>query len=303
MKIAITGSSGLIGSALVPALRTDGHRVLRVVRRPPSGADELRWDPARRELDPAALADVDAVVHLAGVNIGSRRWTQKRKDAVVRSRVDGTETVAEALARAATSAPRPRALLSASAIGIYGDTGGRAVDETAPPGGGFLAAVCRRWEGSTAAAEEAGVRVVHLRSGLVCSRHGGLLGPLLPLAKAGLAGPLASGRQYWSWMSLADEVGAVRHLLDRGDVAGPVNLTGPEPLTNRDFTRVLGKVLHRPTVLPVPGFALRIVIGGFAGEGIIAGQRVLPAVLERTGYRFQHPTAEQALRWVTGSAG
>jgi hypothetical protein len=194
-------------------------------------------------------------------------------------------------------------LLSGSAIGIYGDTGDRAVDEAAAPGGGFVAGVCRRWEGSTAAAEAAGVRVVHLRSGLVCSRRGGLLGPLLPLARAGLAGPLGSGRQYWSWISLADEVGAVRHLLGRGDVAGPVNLTGPEPLTNRDFTRVLGKVLHRPTVLPVPGFALRVVIGEFAGEGIIAGQRVLPTVLQRTGYRFEHPTAEQALRWVIGSGG
>lgn len=300
MKIAVTGSSGMIGSALVPALREDGHRVVRVVRRPPSDDGEVRWDPVRRRLDPAALADVDAVIHLAGVNVGSRRWTQRRKDAIVRSRVDGTETVAEALAKAAVDAPRPRALLSASAIGWYGDTGDRVVDETARPGGGFLAGVCRRWETSTAAAAEAGVRVVHLRSGLVCSRRGGLLGPVLPLARAGLAGPLGSGRQWWSWISLADEVGAIRHLLGRGDVAGPVNLTGPEPLTNRDFTRLLGRVLHRPTVLKVPGFALRIAVGGFADEGCLAGQKVLPGVLARTGYRFQHPTAEQALRWVTG---
>jgi uncharacterized protein (TIGR01777 family) len=303
VQIAVTGSSGMIGTVLVPALREDGHRVVRVVRRPPRGEDELRWDPARRELDPAALADVDAVVHLAGVNVGSRRWTQRRRDAIVRSRVDGTETVAQALARAASSAPRPRTLLSASAVGWYGDTGDREIDESAPSGGGFLAAVCRRWEASTAAAAEAGVRVVHLRSGLVCGRDGGLLGPLLPLARAGLAGPLGSGRQWWSWISLADEVGAMRHLLGRDDVAGPVNLTGPEPLTNRDFTRVLGAVLHRPAVLKVPGFALRAAVGDFASEGILAGQKVRPRVLERTGYRFQHPTAEQALRWVTGSAG
>ncbi|MFL6128190.1 MAG: TIGR01777 family oxidoreductase [Mycobacteriales bacterium] len=300
MQIAVTGSSGMIGSALVPALRAAGHRVVRVVRRPPQGTDEIRWDPVRRELDPAALADVDAVVHLAGVNVGSRRWTQQRKDAIVRSRVDGTETVAEALARAAGSAPRPRTLLSASAVGWYGDTGDREIDETAPSGAGFLATVCRRWEACTAAAGDAGVRVVHLRSGLVCSPNGGLLGPLLPLAKAGLAGPLGSGRQWWSWISLADEVGAVLHLLGRDDVTGPVNLTGPAPVTNRDFTRVLGSVLHRPAVLRVPGFVLRLTVGDFAPEGITAGQKVLPRVLERTGYRFQHRTAEQALRWVTG---
>lgn len=298
MKVAITGSSGLIGSALVPALRGAGHSVVRVMRRPP-GADEVRWDPGRRELDPAALADVDAVVHLAGVNIGSRRWSDKRKREVLDSRVDGTETVSEALAKAEA---RPRALLSASAIGWYGDTGDRAVDETAGPGTGFIADVCRRWEVSTAAAEQAGVRVAHLRSGLVCGKSG-LLGPLVPLVKLGLGGPLASGRQYWSWISLADEIGAIRHVLERDDVAGPVNLTGPEPLTNRDFTRVLGRVLRRPAVLRVPGSALRIAVGGFADEGIIAGQRVLPHVLERTGYGFEHDTAEKALRWVTGRAG
>ncbi len=297
MKIAVTGSSGMVGSELVPALRGDGHEVVRMVRRAPQGSGEVRWDPATRELDPALLADVDAVVHLAGVNVGSRRWTQRRREAIVRSRVDGTETVAAALAAAP---PRPRVLLSASAVGWYGDTGDREVDETAPPGGGFLAAVCRRWEASTAAAERAGVRVVHLRSGLVCAPKGGLLGPLLPLAKAGLAGPMGNGRQWWPWISLADEVGAVRHLLTRDDVSGPVNLTGPAPVTNRDFTQVLGRVLHRPAVLRVPGLALRLAVGDFAPEGILAGQRALPRVLERTGYRFEHPTAEQALRWVTG---
>jgi hypothetical protein len=287
----------MVGSELVPALHRDGHEVVRVVRRAPQGSGEVRWDPAARELDPALLADVDAVVHLAGVNVGSRRWTQRRREAIVRSRVDGTETVAAALAAAP---PRPRVLLSASAVGWYGDTGDREVDETAPPGGGFLAAVCRRWEASTAAAERAGVRVVHLRSGLVCAPKGGLLGPLLPLAKAGLAGPMGNGRQWWPWISLADEVGAIRHLLTRDDVRGPVNLTGPAPVTNRDFTRVLGRVLHRPAVLRVPGFALRLAVGDFAPEGILAGQRALPGVLQRTGYRFEHPTAEQALRWVTG---
>ncbi len=298
MKIAVTGSSGLIGSALVPALREDGHTVLRLVRRPPAGADELRWDPPTRTLDPAALSGVDAVVNLAGVGIGDRRWTAARKRAVLASRVDATETVAAAVAAAD---PRPRALLSASAIGWYGDTGDSTVDESAPAGQDYLADLCRRWEAATRTAAEAGVRVAHLRSGLVCGR-GGLLGRLLPLARFGLAPPLGSGRQWWSWISLADEVGAIRHVLGADGIAGPVNLTGPEPVTNREFTRTLGRVLHRPVVLPpVPRVALRLAIGEFADVGVVAGQRVLPRVLQETGYRFRHETVEQALRWATGS--
>ena len=295
MKIAITGGSGLIGSALVPALREDGHSVLRLVRRPPAGADELRWDPARHELDPATLADVDAVVNLAGAGIGDKRWTEARKRLVLESRVDATRTVSEALAAAA---PRPRALLSSSAIGWYGDTGDTPVDESSPSGGGFLAEVCRQWEAATAAAGDAGVRVAHLRTGLVCGA-GGLLGKLTPLVKLGLGGPLGSGRQYWSWISLADEVDAVRHVLAHDEVVGPVNLTGPAPVTNRDFTKELGRVLHRPVLAPpVPRIALRLAVGEFADEGIVAGQRVLPRVLQETGYRFRHDTAEKALRWA-----
>jgi uncharacterized protein (TIGR01777 family) len=299
VKIAITGSSGLIGSALAPALRDGGHTVLRLVRRPPAGADEIRWYPATRTLDPAALAGVDAVVNLAGVGIGDRRWTAARKRAVLGSRVDATETVSAAVAAAE---PPPRALLSASAIGWYGDTGDTTVDESAPAGHDFLAEVCRRWEAATQAAAEAGVRVAHLRSGLVCGK-GGLLGRLLPLARVGLASPLGSGRQWWSWISLADEIGAIRHVLDADGIAGPVNLTGPDPVTNREFTKALGRVLHRPVVLPpVPRVALRLAIGEFADVGVVAGQRVLPRVLQETGYRFRHETVEQALRWATGSA-
>ena len=301
MKIVVTGSSGLIGSALLPTLRDDGHTVLRLVRRPPAGPDELRWDPAAGTLDPAALAGVDAVVNLAGVGIGDRRWTAARKRAVLASRVDATETLSAAMAAVAALDPRPRALLSASAIGWYGDTGDAPVDESDPAGHDFLAHVCLRWEAATRAAEEAGVRVAHLRSGLVCG-SGGLLGRLRPLARLGLAAPLGSGRQWWSWISLADEVGAIRHVLGTDGIAGPVNLTGPAPVTNREFTKALGRVLHRPVVLPpVPRVALRLAIGEFADVGIVAGQRVLPRVLQQTGYRFRHETVEQALRWATGA--
>ena len=297
MKIAVTGSSGFIGSALVPALRADGHSVLRFVRRPPGSPDEIRWDPERHELDPAALSDVDAVVHLAGVGVGDRRWTEKRKRLILGSRVDGTTTVSEALARAG---PRPRVLVSASGIDWYADVGDRPVDETGPHGTSFLAEVCRRWEASTAAAERAGVRVARMRTGLVCGPEGGLLDRLLPLFKLGLGGRIASGRQYWSWISLADHVGAIRHVLARDDISGAVNSTGPHPVTNAEFTRVLGRVLRRPAVLPVPAFALRIALGRFADEAVLPSHRILPGVLERTGYRFRHDTAEKALRWAAG---
>jgi uncharacterized protein (TIGR01777 family) len=295
VKIAITGSSGLIGGALVPALERAGHTVVPLVRRPPRPG-EVGWDPVRGQLDPAALSGVDAVIHLAGAGIGDHRWTSSYKRALIDSRVIGTTTVSEAIAQAD---PRPSVLLSASAIGWYGETGDRAVDETAPAGADFLAELCRSWEGATAAAEAAGVRVVRLRSGLACAANGGVLGRLLPLFRLGLGGKLGSGRQYWSWISLADEVGAIQYLLDH-DVSGPVNLTGPEPLTNAEFTKVLGRVLGRPTLAPVPGFALRLAVGEFATGGILASQRVLPQMLERSGYAFQHRTAEAALRWATG---
>ena len=299
MKIAISGASGLIGTALVPALRDDGHTIVRLVRRAAGSADEVRWDPARGELDQAALADVDAVVNLAGAGIGDKRWTDARKRLVLASRVDATRTVSEALAAAAG---RPRVLLSASAVGYYGDTGDTAVDESGPVGAGYLAEICRQWEAATAPAESAGVRVAHLRTGLVCGR-GGLLAKLVPLVRAGLGGPLGSGRQYWSWISLADEVDAVRHVLACQEVSGPVNLVGPVPVTNREFTQALGRVLHRPVIAPpVPRLVLRAAVGEFADEGIVAGQRVLPRVLQDTGYRFRHQTAEQTLRWATGRA-
>jgi uncharacterized protein len=295
MKVAVTGSSGLIGSALVPHLRAQGHDVVRLVRGTPRAADERSWDPAAHRLDPTALADVDAVVHLAGAGVADRRWTPARKEVVLRSRVDGTRAVAEAVA----ASDRTTVLLSASAVGYYGDTGDRLTDETGPSGSGFLADVVRQWEGATAAAEGS-ARVAHLRTGIVLAGRGGALGRQLPIFKAGLGAPLGSGRQHVPWISLSDEVAAITHLLS-ADVRGPVNLVGPAAVTNREFTKVLGRVLRRPTLpVPVPGVVLKAALGDFAQEGVLTGQRLAPVVLERSGFRFAHADLETALRAELG---
>lgn len=294
MKVAVTGASGLIGQALLPRLRSTGHEVVRFVRGQTSAADERSWDPSHRRLDPALLADVDAVVHLAGAGVADERWSDERKALVLSSRLDGTTAVAEAVA----ASERTRVLLSASAVGYYGDTGPRVTDETGPSGRGFLADVCRQWEAATAPATAAGKRVALLRTGLVLASSGGALGPVIPVFKACLGAPLGTGRQYWPWISLPDEVGAITHLLT-ADVAGPVNLVGPNPVTNREFTKALGTVLRRPTLpVPVPGFVLRVALGEFAKEGVLFGQRLVPSVLERSGYVFEHPQLEDALRTV-----
>ena len=292
MRIGITGASGLIGSSLVPDLRSHGHEVVRFVRGRASGADERPWDPDRRELDPAHLADLDAVVHLAGAGVGDKRWTDTRKAVVLDSRVDGTTAVAEAMA----AAGGPTVLLSASAIGYYGDTGDRLTDETGPTGEGFLAEVCRQWEAATKPAEAAGIRVAHLRTGIVLSSEGGIVGRQLLLYKVGLGAPLGSGRQWTSWISLRDEVAAIRHLLT-AEVAGPVNLVGPAPVTNRDFTKAMGRALHRPTLpIAVPGFVLKAAVGQFADEGILIGQRLVPKVLQDSGFGFADTDVDSALR-------
>lgn len=294
MRIAVTGASGFLGSALVPALRADGHDVVRLVRRAAQASDEVTWDPGAHEVDMAALAGVEAVIHLAGVNVGGRRWSPAYRQQILASRVDGTTTISEAICRLD---PRPAVLLSASAVGYYGDTGDRVVDESDGAGGGFLADVVRQWEASTAAAETAGVRVVHLRSGIVLARGGGALKPILPIFRLGIGGRLGSGRQYVSWISLPDELAAIRFLLETESVSGPVNLTAPDAVTNLEYTKAIGRALHRPTVVPVPPVALRLALDGFADE-VLAGQRVRPRRLAEAGFQFAHPDIDTALQAV-----
>jgi uncharacterized protein (TIGR01777 family) len=291
MKIAVTGSSGLIGSALVDALRGDGHDVLRLVRREPRAADEARWDPYG-DVDTTALRGVEAAVNLAGAGIGDRRWTESYKREIRESRVQGTRTLSAALA---ALEPAPSVLVSASAAGYYGDTGDREVDETAPPGSGFLAETCVLWEAAAEPARRAGIRVVHSRPHMVLSRHGGAVARMLPIFRLGLGGRLGSGRQYWSFVSLADLVRALRYALTADDLSGPVNVAAPEPVTNAEATRALAQALHRPAIFPVPGPALRAVLGEFAAD-VLEGVRLRPTALQRSGFTFAHPTIGEAMR-------
>ncbi|WP_338325644.1 TIGR01777 family oxidoreductase [Streptomyces hoynatensis] len=293
-RVAVTGSSGLIGSALVRSLHAAGVDVRRLVRREPRAADEARWDPSgrRQEQNAAALDGCTALVHLAGAGVGARRWTARYKRELRDSRVLGTAALAAALA---SLADPPRVFLCGSAIGYYGDTGERAVDETAPAGTGFLAELCRDWEAAARPAERAGVRTVLLRTGLVVARSGGAWGRLFPLFRAGLGGRLGDGRQFWSAISLHDHVAALRFLLDREALSGPVNLTGPHPVTNREATAVMSRVLRRPAFLHVPAPLLRLALGEFAGD-VLGSQRVLPRRLLDAGFRFAHPTVEEAVR-------
>ena len=292
MKVAITGASGLIGSALVPHLRARGDEVLQLVRRPARAADEVSWDPAAGTVDLERLAGIDAVVHLAGAGVGDHRWTDAYKRTILDSRVDGTHTIVNAMT---ALDPRPRILVAGSAIGWYGDTGDRAVDETAPAGAGFLADVVRAWEAAADPARAAGIRVTHARTGLVVAKEGGAWGRLFPIFRLGLGGKLGSGRQYWSWISLRDEVAALTYLLDNDSMTGPVNLTGPAPATNAEVTAAMGKVLGRPTLFAVPSFALKTVLGEFSSE-VLGSARVIPSVLDASGFTWQDPTVESAIR-------
>lgn len=294
MDIAITGSTGLIGEALRSSLLADGHRVVRVVRRAASGPDEIRWDPAVGLLDPTDLAGLDAVVHLAGEGIAEKRWTAAQKQRILTSRTEGTGLVARAMA--ACDADGPRVLVSGSAIGWYGDRGDEELTESSASGTGFLADVCRQWEAAADPAREAGLRVAHARTGIVLDPDGGVLAKQLPLFRVGLGGRIGNGRQYMSWIALDDEVAAIRFLLDH-DMAGPVNLTAPTPVTNREFAEALGAALHRPTVVPVPGFGPKVLFGGeLVDELLLAGQRVLPERLTDAGFEFSQPELLPALR-------
>jgi uncharacterized protein (TIGR01777 family) len=292
--IAIAGSSGLIGSALVSALRAADHRVIRIVRRAPSNGDELFWNPDAGEFDAGALHGVDAVVNLCGVNVGDKRWSGAFKQSLRDSRIEPTEVLAGAVVEAGVPA-----LINASAVGYYGDTRDRAADESAPPGAGFLALLCQDWEAATAPAAEDGARVVLARTGLVLSPAGGVFGRLRPLFALGLGARLGNGRQYMSWISLEDEVRALLFAIFDGQLSGPVNMTGPAPVTNAEFTAALGRAVNRPTPLAVPGFALRTLLGEFADEGLLTGQRAIPAALERAGFSFHHNTVGEALSYVT----
>ncbi|MEU6231196.1 TIGR01777 family oxidoreductase [Streptomyces sp. NPDC047042] len=291
-RIAVAGASGLIGTALVRSLTADGHEVTRLVRHAPRTKDEIRWDPRRRTIDAAGLAGCDAVVNLAGAGVGDRRWTDAYKRTIRDSRVLGTATLAEAVA--ALDEP-PRVFVNGSAMGYYGETGERPVDEDSPAGDGFLPSVCVEWEGAASAARDAGVRTVFVRTGLVVARGGGAWGKLFPLFKAGLGGRMGDGSQYWSFIALHDEVAAIRHLIDTDGLSGAFNLTAPRPLTNREITAAMGRVLRRPTLFTVPAPVLRAVLGEMSGD-VLGSARVLPKRLLESGFTFAYPEIDDAIR-------
>jgi uncharacterized protein (TIGR01777 family) len=303
MRIAISGSTGLIGTALVHDLRAQGHTVLRLVRGRtefPDAEANVAWDPVAGTIESSKLEGVDGVVHLSGRSIGAARWSDSEKRELVESRTRSTALLAETLAGLTD---KPHVLLSGSAIGIYGDRGDEELTEQADRGSGFLADLCVAWEAASDPARHAGIRVATLRTGLVLAPKGGFLSRPVLLFKLGLGGRIGSGRQWWSWISIDDEVGAIRFLLDH-DVSGPVNLTAPGAVTNAEFTRVLGRVLRRPTLFPVPRFAGRLALGAeLADEVVFAGQRVVPAALTAAGYEFAQPTLEPALRAVLSRPG
>lgn len=285
-RIAITGASGLIGTALVGHLKSEGHTVQRLVRRPVVSPEEVFWNPSKGEVDLAALEGVDAIIHLAGANVGDHRWTKKYRAEILNSRLLGTNTIA-----AAVSKIKPQVFISASAIGWYGETGNRAVSENDRAGDDFLAAVCREWEAAADLATD--TRTVKIRTGLVLDPTGGALGKMLPLFRFGLGGKLGSGKQWWSWITLHDQIRAICYLLEK-NVDGPVNLTAPNPATNQEFTSALARALHRPAIFPVPSLALKVALGGFSTE-ILGSKRVLPQKLNESGFTFDYPHIAPAL--------
>jgi uncharacterized protein len=299
MKVAIAGSGGLIGTALAPFLTKNGHEVTRLVRRQARQADEVRWDPERGEIERRALEGLDAVVNLCGANIAGGRWTEARKRLLWESRVGPTRLLSETVAALQT---KPKVLVSSSAVGYYGSRGEAWVTESDPPGDDFLARLSVDWERATGPAAAAGIRVVHPRTGVVLSPTGGALGKMLLPFKAGLGGVVGPGTQYMSWIALDDLLGVIGRGLEDPSVRGPLNATAPDPVTNERFTKTLGRVLHRPTVTPVPAFALRLAFGEMADATLLSSTRARPGRLAEIGYRFQFPALEGALRHVLGKA-
>lgn len=294
-RVVVTGSSGLIGSALCHALRARGDEVVRLVRRAPGADEERRWDPAGGQLDTDALTGATAVVNLAGAGIGDQRWTPEYKQQIRASRVDSTTTIAAAL----EGVDAPVRFLSGSASGFYGDRGEQSLDETSDAGEGFLAGVVRDWEHAAAPAVRAGHPTAYLRTGIVLSPEGGAAGRMLPLAKLGLGGPLGSGQQWFPWITLADHVAAQLFLIDHPELTGPVNLVGPTPARQKELARALGSEFHRPAILPAPSFALHLILGEFASD-ILASTKLDPNVLRDNGFGFEHEDVQQAADWLAG---
>jgi len=300
MNILITGASGFVGSALTPILIAAGHQVTRLVRSQPKSVDEVQWDPQTGVRDLARLEGIDAVIHLAGENIAAGRWTQEQKARIRNSRLQGTQTLCQALTQLALP---PKVLISASAMGYYGDRGEEILHEESPPGCGFLPEICIAWEEATKPAERSGIRVVLLRIGIVLSPTGGPLAKMLLPFKLGLGGVVGSGKQYMSWIALDDLIGAITHTLTTEALWGPVNCVAPNPVTNSEFTTTLGNVLSRPTVLTVPAFVLRLVLGQMADDLLLSGARLEPKRLVETQYQFRYPRLEEALRAMLGKVG
>lgn len=292
MKVLVSGATGLVGSALGRELEKGGHEVIALSRSKPSSDDTIRWDPSRAQIDVSRLEGLDAVVHLAGENIVGR-WTEEKKRKIRDSRVQGTQLLAESIAGLSE---KPQAMICASAIGYYGDRGNELLREESDPGNAFLSEVVEEWEAAAEPAREAEIRVANLRFGIVLSPEGGALGTTLPLFKLGGGGKVGSGKQWWSWVALDDVVGALVHALENDSVEGPVNVVAPNPMTNAEYTKVLGDVLNRPTLVPAPAPALRLALGQVADELLLASARVEPAELEETGYEFRFPELEGALR-------
>ncbi len=298
MKILVSGATGLIGSALTKAASSAGHTVTALTRKSPGSPSTVQWDPSARKLNAQALEGFDAVVHLAGESIAAGRWTATQKKRILDSRVQGTQLLSATLAQLQRP---PSVLVSASAVGFYGDCGDRVLREDSPPGSDFLANVCREWEQATAPASKAGIRVVHLRSGMVLAKEGGALAKMLLPFKMGVGGKIGSGRQFMSWIDLEDEVGVILHCLAHDSIRGAVNSVGPAPVTNLEFTKTLGRVLSRPTLFPLPAFMARLLLGEMADGLLLSSQRAEPAKLAAEGFRFRHQNLESSLRRILGA--